>query len=87
MRETQVMLLVVSETGNVSTFATRKLQPIITSEAGKTLIQMCLDSPDSCPSLSDTNSGNPLSATEFEETDDIDVNHGSKVRQFVLCLT
>lgn len=29
------MLLVASETGHVYTFATRKLQPMITSEAGK----------------------------------------------------
>merc|ERR1719458_626451 len=36
---TQVMLLVASETGHVYTFATRKLQPMITSEAGKALIQ------------------------------------------------
>lgn len=31
---TQVMLLVASETGHVYTFATRKLQPILSSEAG-----------------------------------------------------
>ncbi|CAG0891698.1 unnamed protein product [Darwinula stevensoni] len=43
---TQVMLLVASETGHVYTFATRKLQPMITSEAGKALIQTCLNSPD-----------------------------------------
>ena len=36
---TQVMLLVASETGHVYTFATRKLQPMITSDAGKALIQ------------------------------------------------
>jgi hypothetical protein len=40
---TQVMLLVASETGHVYTFATEKLKPIITSEAGKTLIQSCLN--------------------------------------------
>lgn len=44
---TQVMLLVASETGHVYTFATRKLQPMITSDAGKALIQTCLNSPDS----------------------------------------
>merc|ERR1719167_1096187 len=33
---TQVMVLVASETGHVYTFATQKLQPMITSEAGKT---------------------------------------------------
>ncbi|KAG7267215.1 hypothetical protein CRUP_007338 [Coryphaenoides rupestris] len=32
---TQVLLLVASETGHVYTFATRKLQPMITSETGK----------------------------------------------------
>lgn len=35
---TQVMLLVASETGHVYTFATKKLQPMITSEAGKALV-------------------------------------------------
>ena len=43
---TQVMLLVASETGHVYTFATKKLQPMITSEAGKALIKTCLNSPD-----------------------------------------
>ena len=43
---TQVMLLVASETGHVYTFATPKLQPMITSDAGKALIQTCLHSPD-----------------------------------------
>ena len=37
---TQVMLLVASETGHVYTFATRKLQPMITSDTGKALIQV-----------------------------------------------
>ena len=41
---TQVMLLVASETGHVYTFATDKLQPMITSDAGKSLIQSCLSS-------------------------------------------
>ena len=40
------MLLVASETGHVYTFATKKLQPMITSEAGKALIQTCLNSPE-----------------------------------------
>lgn len=43
---TQVMLLVASETGHVYTFATPKLQPMITSETGKALIQTCLHQPD-----------------------------------------
>ncbi|XP_065223803.1 serum response factor homolog isoform X2 [Planococcus citri] len=63
---TQVMLLVASETGHVYTFATRKLQPMITSESGKNLIQMCLNSPDPCPSGS---GDQRMSATGFEETE------------------
>jgi len=36
---TQVLLLVASETGHVYTFATPKLQPLITKTEGKNLIQ------------------------------------------------
>lgn len=64
---TQVLLLVASETGHVYTFATRKLQPMITSETGKALIQTCLNSPDS--PRSDSVADQRMSATGFEETD------------------
>lgn len=65
---TQVMLLVASETGHVYTFATRKLQPMITSESGKALIQTCLNSPD--PPVSQIpNPDQRMSATGYEETD------------------
>lgn len=64
------MLLVASETGHVYTFATRKLQPMITSDSGKALIQTCLNSPDPPPG---TPSGNVLeqrmNPSGFEETD------------------
>ncbi|KAJ2815895.1 transcription factor of the MADS box, partial [Coemansia erecta] len=43
---TQVLLLVVSETGLVYTFTTPKLQPIVTQAEGKNLIQACLSVPD-----------------------------------------
>lgn len=84
---TQVMLLVASETGHVYTFATRKLQPMITSEAGKALIQTCLNSPDPCPSSSGGGGGGDqrMSATGFEETE-LSYNIGDddqKVRQLV----
>lgn len=47
---TQVLLLVASETGHVYTFATPKLQPIITQPEGKNLIQACLNAqPDIFP--------------------------------------
>lgn len=77
------MLLVASETGHVYTFATRKLQPMITSEAGKALIQTCLNSPDPCPSGS--GGDQRMSATGFEETE-LSYNIGDeeqKVRQLV----
>jgi len=41
---TQVILLVASETGHVYTFATPKLQALITKPEGKNLIQQCLNS-------------------------------------------
>nr|CAB3266562.1 SRF serum response factor/blistered [Phallusia mammillata] len=67
---TQVMLLVASETGHVYTFATRKLQPILSSEAGKQLIQTCLNSPDPGDSSAAVNSAQDeqrMSAQGFEE--------------------
>lgn len=70
------MLLVASETGHVYTFATRKLQPMITSDAGKQLIQTCLNSPESGtdPSGATVNGSSGvndqrMSATGFEETE------------------
>ncbi|KAJ3256791.1 hypothetical protein HK103_005165 [Boothiomyces macroporosus] len=43
---TQVLLLVASETGHVYTFATPKLQPLITKPEGKNMIQTCLNATD-----------------------------------------
>ena len=68
------MLLVASETGHVYTFATRKLQPMITSEAGKTLIQTCLNSPDQPGGPGGSNptgasADQRMSATGYEETE------------------
>lgn len=53
MTGTQVLLLVASETGHVYTFATPKLQPLITKQEGKNLIQACLNSPDLPSALPD----------------------------------
>ena len=67
---TQVMLLVASETGHVYTFATRKLQPMITSESGKALIQTCLNSPDPPPGTNPHFSMEQrMNPTGFEETE------------------
>ena len=61
------MLLVASETGHVYTFATRKLQPMITSESGKALIQTCLNSPDAPPAAAANNLDQRMNPTGFEE--------------------
>ena len=68
---TQVMLLVASETGHVYTFATRKLQPMITSDSGKALIQTCLNSPDtqSTPPGQQHAVEQRMNPTGFEETE------------------
>lgn len=67
------MLLVASETGHVYTFATPKLQPMITSEAGKALIQTCLHQPDPVPAVPAPPPPGDfdmrMSASGFEETD------------------
>lgn len=52
---TQVLLLIVSETGLVYTFTTPKLQPMVTKPEGKTLIQSCLNAPDPEPQGDDDN--------------------------------
>ena len=72
------MLLVASETGHVYTFATEKLKPIITSEAGKTLIQSCLNngninSNGSSNGLNGSSLSNEkISIENFDEFDDED---------------
>lgn len=65
------MLMVASETGHVYTFATPKLQPMITSEAGKALIQTCLHQPDPASATTEGDSLKRvrMSSSGFEETD------------------
>jgi MADS-box transcription factor/pheromone receptor transcription factor len=60
-----VLLLVASETGHVYTFATPKLQPLITKPEGKNLIQTCLNAPDPIPAGEEvcTNGNAPLRPT------------------------
>ncbi|XP_065313833.1 probable serine/threonine-protein kinase clkA isoform X2 [Gordionus sp. m RMFG-2023] len=80
---TQVMLLVASETGHVYTFATRKLQPMITSESGKALIQTCLNSPDNPPPLTFTHTvssnSNVLIENDIPLLHTIGPNHGNNM--------
>lgn len=56
---TQVLLLVASETGHVYTFATPKLQPLITKPEGKNLIQSCLNAPEVTPTSPTPHSAAP----------------------------
>ena len=42
----QVLLLISSERGQIYSFATPKLQPILVNEASKTLIEQCLNAAD-----------------------------------------
>lgn len=57
---TQALLLVASETGHVYTFATPKLQPLITKIEGKNLIQACLNAPDNAPEEEEEESQEPI---------------------------
>eukprot|EP00127_Corallochytrium_limacisporum_P004718 Clim_evm72s172 gene=Clim_evmTU72s172 len=62
---TQVLLIVASETGHVYTFATPKLQPLITKNEGKTLIQGCLNAPDTPPEAN--RAGGPSGSNGHQE--------------------
>ncbi|KAL4794916.1 hypothetical protein BDV19DRAFT_364139 [Aspergillus venezuelensis] len=68
---TQVLLLVVSETGLVYTFTTPKLQPLVTKPEGKNLIQACLNAPD--PTTNENGVDVPEVPTEAPE----DVSHNN----------
>ncbi|KAI9838910.1 MAG: hypothetical protein M1819_004118 [Sarea resinae] len=62
---TQVLLLVVSETGLVYTFTTPKLQPLVTKAEGKNLIQACLNAPE--PATGNENGVDGESAVDSPE--------------------
>ena len=62
---TQVLLLVVSETGLVYTFTTPKLQPLVTKAEGKNLIQACLNAPE--PASGNENGADDNAADSPEE--------------------
>ncbi|KAI2637620.1 MADS box protein [Hypomontagnella submonticulosa] len=62
---TQVLLLVVSETGLVYTFTTPKLQPLVTKAEGKNLIQACLNAPE--PSQGNENGVDDANQVESPE--------------------
>ncbi|KAJ1032715.1 hypothetical protein NDA16_000737 [Ustilago loliicola] len=66
---TQVLLLVVSQTGLVYTFTTPKLQALVTQAEGRNLIQACLNAPDP-PNGAGESGGEDQSGEEASEGDD-----------------
>eukprot|EP01080_Neovahlkampfia_damariscottae_P003829 gene3829-6990_t len=64
---TQALLLVASETGHVYTFATPKLQPLITKIEGKNLIQACLNAPDNAPEEEEEDEEEDYGAMNMEQ--------------------
>ncbi|EME48416.1 hypothetical protein DOTSEDRAFT_67461 [Dothistroma septosporum NZE10] len=65
---TQVLLLVVSETGLVYTFTTPKLQPLVTKPEGKNLIQACLNAPEPADSNGVDGDGSAVESPEEQHT-------------------
>ena len=68
----QMILMGASEMGHVYTFAMLKLLPMITSKAGKALVQTCLHQP--YPVMQSSDSGEPngsgrMCSSGYEETD------------------
>ncbi|WVQ73554.1 hypothetical protein IAR50_003132 [Cryptococcus sp. DSM 104548] len=61
---TQVLLLVVSETGLVYTFTTSKLQPLVQKQEGKSLIQACLNAPEGFGPDGEPADAGPVPATK-----------------------
>ncbi|WFD31987.1 transcription factor of the MADS box [Malassezia sp. CBS 17886] len=60
---TQVLLLVVSQTGLVYTFTTPKLEAVVKQPAGRNLIQECLNAPDPVESDAGAYPGSGASAS------------------------
>ncbi|EAT85230.2 hypothetical protein SNOG_07764 [Parastagonospora nodorum SN15] len=73
---TQVLLLVVSETGLVYTFTTPKLQPLVTKPEGKNLIQACLNAPE--PSSGDANGVDADNSVESPEDNHAQIPTGQQ---------
>lgn len=42
----EILLLIMSETGQVYIFTTKKMKPMISSDLGKSLLEKCLNSPE-----------------------------------------
>lgn len=75
---TQVLLLVVSETGLVYTFTTPKLQPLVTKPEGKNLIQACLNAADPAGDQNGVDTGDVPESPE--DVTSLPPNHGGMAR-------
>lgn len=67
-----MLLLVVSETGLVYTFTTPKLQPIVTKDAGRNLIQACLHSADPATAEGAGASGAGAESDDGDDNDEVE---------------
>ena len=67
---TQVLLLIVSQTGLVYTFTTPKLSPVVQQTAGRELIQSCLNAPE-------PGDGGAMNGAAGNDSNEGDHSHGS----------
>ncbi|CAO1616871.1 unnamed protein product [Parajaminaea phylloscopi] len=80
---TQVLLLIVSQTGLVFTFTTPKLRPVVMETEGRELIQKCLSAPDDDAGDEDDDyageepTGTGMDGTEGFDDDDDEADDGS----------
>lgn len=72
---TQVLLLVVSQTGLVYTFTTPKLEAVVKQPEGRNLIQECLNAPDPSEGGSGTGDANQAESGPSSEPFDRNVNY------------
>lgn len=77
---TQVLLLIVSQTGLVFTFTTPKLRPVVMETEGRELIQRCLSAPDDeDDEAGDEEDGGMQGMEGGEDDDDDEAGDGSDV--------
>lgn len=69
---TQVLLLVVSQTGLVYTFTTPKLEAVVKQPEGRNLIQECLNAPDPVDGQSHQNMGSSSAGADDDGPEDDD---------------
>jgi hypothetical protein len=79
---TQVLLLVASESGHVYTFATPKLQPLITEQEGKNLIQNCLNAASNDQENDNQEQDSPTSTIPYSHKREMDPSKNDEEEQY-----